>query len=84
MAVAEAMLAGCVPVVAPVGALPEVVGDAGVIIEDKDLATAISRGLPLAPAVAARERVLERFTLEQRATGLLASLEAARSRAKSP
>lgn len=80
MAVAEAMLAGCVPVVAPIGALPEVVGDTGVVIEDGDVEAAVRKALPLAPAQAARERVLERFTLEQRAAGLLASLDAARAK----
>src|ERR671933_384909 len=33
LALAEAMLAGCIPVVTSVGALPEVVGDAGVQVE---------------------------------------------------
>jgi len=79
MAVAEAMLAGCIPVVTPVGALPEVVGDAGVLVEGDDLAGAIGRALALGDDARrhARERVLERFTLEQRAAGLRASLRAA-------
>jgi glycosyltransferase involved in cell wall biosynthesis len=85
MAVAEAMLAGCVPVVTPVGALPEVVGDTGVVVGD-DLAAAIRTALPLAPAVAARARVLERFTLERRADGVRTALENAMAtgRGRSP
>lgn len=74
MSVAEAMLAGCVPVVTAAGALPEVVGDAGVVVEDADparLAAGIGRALAMDGA-AARRRVLERFTLEQRAEGLMA------------
>ena len=79
MAVAEAMLAGCIPVVTPVGALPEVVGDAGVVVGADGLAAAIRRALAGddEARAAARARVLERFTLEQRAAGLLASLAAA-------
>jgi glycosyltransferase involved in cell wall biosynthesis len=47
-AVAEAMLQGCIPVVARTGALPEVVGDCGVYAdsaEPADLAAAIEAGL---------------------------------------
>lgn len=80
MSVAEAMLAGCVPVVVAAGALPEVVGDAGVVVgRGESLADGIRRGLAMDGA-AARRRVLERFTLEQRARGLVAALAAAVAR----
>lgn len=79
MAVAEAMLAGCIPVVTAVGALPEVVGDSGVVVGADGLAAAIRRALDAGDAAraAARERVLERFTLERRGNGVRAALEAA-------
>lgn len=72
MAVAEAMLAGAVPVVTPVGALPEVVGDAGIVVERVDLAAGIEAALAASPDLRrrARERVRTHFTLEQRAAGL--------------
>ena len=49
MAVAEAMLAGCVPVVRDAGAMPEVVGDAGVLIagsEPEQIAEGVRRRWP--------------------------------------
>ena len=62
LAVAEAMLAGCVPVVMNVTAMPEVVGDAGVLIESQEPeavaagvqggARARARGARCAPASA--------------------------------
>jgi glycosyltransferase involved in cell wall biosynthesis len=76
MAVAEAMLAGCVPVVMDVTAMPEVVGDAGVLIDSQEpqaVADGIRRALALGPGAAARarQRILESFPLEQRRDGLL-------------
>jgi glycosyltransferase involved in cell wall biosynthesis len=81
VAVAEAMLAGCVPVVTRAGALPEVVGDAGVIVdadEPEAVAAAVRRALDLGPEAGsrARERVLRRFPLEVRRRGLWAEVEA--------
>ena len=80
MAVAEAMLAGCVPVVTKAGALPEVVGDAGVQV-DEPTADAVAAGVREALALGdearrrARERVLEHFPLERRERALQAVVE---------
>jgi glycosyltransferase involved in cell wall biosynthesis len=75
LAVAEAMLAGCVPVVMNATAMPEVVGDAGVLIESQrpaDVAAGIRRALELGPDAArrARGRVLTRFPMERRREGI--------------
>ena len=82
LAVAEAMLAGCVPVVMNVTAMPEVVGDAGVLIESQrreDVADGIRRALELgAPAsMAARERILTSFPMDGRREGILRVVEEA-------
>ena len=76
LAVAEAMLAGCVPVVMNVTAMPEVVGDAGVLIESQrpeDVAEGIRQALGLGPDAArrARERILTSFPMESRRSGIL-------------
>jgi glycosyltransferase involved in cell wall biosynthesis len=76
LAVAEAMLAGCVPVVVNVTAMPEVVGDAGVLIESQrpaDVAAGVRRALALGPDAPrrARERVLTAFPMEKRRQGIL-------------
>jgi glycosyltransferase involved in cell wall biosynthesis len=75
MAVAEAMLAGCVPVVMDVTAMPEVVGDAGVLVssqEPDEVAAGIERALEAGDdaRVRARERILTQFPLEKRRDGL--------------
>jgi glycosyltransferase involved in cell wall biosynthesis len=82
LAVAEAMLAGCVPVVMNVTAMPEVVGDAGVLIESQrpaELAGGVRRALELGPgaAAAARERILMAFPMERRREGILRVVEEA-------
>jgi glycosyltransferase involved in cell wall biosynthesis len=71
MAVAEAMLAGCIPVVMNVGALPEVVGDCGVYCrspEPADIASAIERALAFQDSdrSRARGRILDQFPPQAR------------------
>ena len=80
LAVAEAMLAGCVPVVMNVTAMPEVVGDAGVLIESQEpdeVAGGVTRALELGPDAArrARERILTAFPMERRRDGILGVVE---------
>ncbi len=78
VAVAEAMLARCVPVVSTAGALPEVVGETGVILPElspQAVAEGVRAALALAPAQAARERVLTQFSVERRREGLFALLD---------
>ena len=70
LAVAEAMLAGCVPVVMNVTAMPEVVGDAGVLIDSQrpeDVAAGVRRALELGPEAGARarERILTAFPMRE-------------------
>jgi glycosyltransferase involved in cell wall biosynthesis len=82
LSLAEAMLAGAVPVVTPAGALPEVVGDVGVTIAEPTphaIAAGVRRALEMGPAegARARERVLDRFTYEARRDGICAAVEAA-------
>jgi glycosyltransferase involved in cell wall biosynthesis len=74
MAVAEAMLAGCIPVVTKDGALPEVVGDCGVYssAEPRDVAEAITQAMsmPEDSRARARQRVLSQFSLQERGVRL--------------
>ena len=76
LAVAEAMLAGCIPVVTNVTAMPEVVGAAGVLIESQrphEVAEGVRRALELGPDAArrARARILTSFPMESRREGIL-------------
>jgi glycosyltransferase involved in cell wall biosynthesis len=82
LAVAEAMLAGCVPVVVNATAMPEVVDDAGVLIESQrasDVAGGIRRALELGPEAgqSARDRILTAFPMERRREGIQRVVEEA-------
>ena len=83
LAVAEAMLAGCVPVVLDVTAMPEVVGDAGVLLGSQDpaeVAEGVRRALELGGQGGrrARERILSEFPLGRRGEELLEVVRQAR------
>ena len=74
MSVAEAMLAGCIPVTTRAGALPEVVGDAGVAGRRRRTRSgwrrqSSRRSAWTRSAAAARQRVLEHFGLDVRRRG---------------
>ena len=70
------MLAGCVPVVANVTAMPEVVGDAGILISSQHpeaVAEGVRRALDAGPEAGrrARERIASAFPVERRREGVL-------------
>jgi glycosyltransferase involved in cell wall biosynthesis len=80
-AVAEAMLSGCVPVVTRTSALPEVVGDAGIYIENLSptrVAAAVQKALaaPERARTVARERIVNHFEIDAYAAKLRAELAA--------
>jgi glycosyltransferase involved in cell wall biosynthesis len=80
LSVAEAMLARCVPVVTRAGALPEVVGEAGVYVESAEpeaLANGIREAFKLDAkwGERARARVMREFPLSRRRKGLFSVIE---------
>ncbi len=75
LSVAEAMLAGCIPVVTKAGALPEVTGELGVSIAEPTpplIARAIKQALaqPEETRIVIRETILDRFPLQKRGQAL--------------
>ncbi|MBZ5596310.1 MAG: glycosyltransferase family 4 protein [Acidobacteriia bacterium] len=75
LSVAEAMLAGCIPVVTRIGALPEVVGEAGLYAGSQEpdaVADVIREALvqPEAVRLSARQRILHRFPMAKRREAL--------------
>ncbi len=85
LAVAEAMLARCIPVVSNEGALPEVVGESGVFTKDttpEEIAHAIRVGLesPNEVGESARKRVLHNFSMATRTQIIHDTLEELLSR----
>lgn len=78
-AVAEAMLCECVPVVSNRTALPEVVGDCGIYLEEPVTPEEIARKIRVAlgsPQLGkrARQRVIENFPLHKRQRELLEAI----------
>lgn len=82
MSLAEAMLAGAVPVVTAAGALPEVVGETGVVIQNQSteaVAAGVKEALALGPDahIAARERIRAEFPYSKRRDSILRELDQA-------
>jgi glycosyltransferase involved in cell wall biosynthesis len=80
LAVAEGMLAGCIPVVLNVTAMPEVVADTGVLLatpEPSEVAAGVRRAVELGPEAGrrARERILAEFPIERRRERILSVVE---------
>jgi glycosyltransferase involved in cell wall biosynthesis len=74
--VAEAMLQGCIPIVSCVAALPEVVGDCGIIVKSRETSVvvdAVRRALamPDNEGDRARQRIRAHFSYERRRDALL-------------
>ena len=77
----EAMACGCVPVGSAVFGIPEVIGDAGLVVQDADpdvIAAAFRQALDAGPDAhrRARERIEERFTTAHRREALYRTLDA--------
>ncbi len=77
LSVAEAMSAGCIPVVTRAGSLPEVVGDTGIFVESNDpqhIAQGIHHGLNSTgdQRDRARARVVNSFSMAERVRELTA------------
>lgn len=80
LSVAEAMSAGCIPVVTRAGSLPEVVGEAGIVVDStdpQDLARAIDNALESGHECrrAARARVTGLFSMDRRRQALHSLIE---------
>ena len=72
-ALAEAMLCQCVPVVTSRGALPEVVGDAGLYVKYGDVkgtVKAIDDAMKMKNGEDARNRIKDRFPIKKRAEAM--------------
>jgi glycosyltransferase involved in cell wall biosynthesis len=78
-ALCEAMLCGCIPVGSSVFGIPEVIGDAGIVVDKPDpevIARAIQQALSLGTEWRhrARKRIVTHFSRERREAALLEAL----------
>ncbi len=78
LSLAEAMAAGCVPVVTRAGAIPEVAGDVGFYVpfgDSRATSRAVSDAFASSREGAARTRIVENFPLDRRRRALLRIIE---------
>lgn len=78
MALAEAMLCKCIPVGSNNGAIPEVIGDTGFLLEDRDThkaARIVGEALRSDLGTEARQRVIDLFSLRRREARLREVIE---------
>jgi glycosyltransferase involved in cell wall biosynthesis len=80
-ALCEAMLCGCVPIGSAVGAIPDIIGDAGFVLKQRSveflkpvIQSALQSNRELLSAKA-RQRIAENFTEEKRLHALLGLIE---------
>lgn len=81
-ALCEAMLCECIPIGSAIGAIPDIIGDTGYVLKEKKmelLVQIIEKALhdPKSETGGklARQRIIEKYSIEKRATMLLKSLE---------
>lgn len=75
-AVCEAMLCECIPVGSDVNGIPDIIGDCGIVVKEKDtglivhaLNTALN--MPGEFGIKSRERIIQKFSIEKRKSELL-------------
>lgn len=80
-ALGEAMACGCIPIGSAVGAIPEIIGDTGIVLPEKDperldnlISDLLYRDLHTLSAKAA-QRISNQFTFQQRKVALLEALK---------
>ena len=79
-ALGEAMASGCVPIGSAVGAIPEIIGDSGIVLAKKDLTLLESQIIDLMNqnladfSQKASQRILTLFNFEERKKALLKAL----------
>jgi glycosyltransferase involved in cell wall biosynthesis len=74
----EAMLCECIPIGSNVNGIPDAIGDTGVLVYNRDindLNSALEKALRLNTGNAARLRVLEYFSMEQREKKLISAID---------
>jgi glycosyltransferase involved in cell wall biosynthesis len=77
--ICEAMLCECIPIGSNVNGIPNIIGDTGIVINNKDISETVN-AIKLASKSQAfsgkksRERIIKNFSLQSRKTKLLGEL----------